>query len=119
MSNSIVTNADYGITLTNAQYSSPVTITGTVAAATGDGVFAGTVWSIDNFGIISASSGEGIALKAGGLVINSGTVHSGASYGLSSTNGPMDVVNSGSIYGGTAGILMTQSTLTLDGCDSK
>ena len=114
MSNSIVANADYGITLTNAQYSSPVTITGTVAAATGDGVFAGTVWSIDNFGIISASSGEGIALKAGGLVINSGTVHSGASYGLSSTNGPMDVVNSGSIYGGTAGILMTQSSLTLD-----
>lgn len=75
-----------GVTLSSGGgYGDPLTIIGTIEAATGDGVLANQPWSLDNQGVIAASLGDGILLNGGlfgaDTVLNQGIV-TGGSYGV-------------------------------------
>jgi hypothetical protein len=114
VSTTITSTLAHGITLTSAVYANPVTIAGDIAAATGDGVFAGTAWVIDNIGTILADVGTGVSLKSGGELDNSGTIESQGGYGVASMAGTVDITNSGQIFGASGGVLLSQSIVTLD-----
>jgi fibronectin-binding autotransporter adhesin len=93
------------ITLTNTA-DNPVTVTGTIDAATQTALYGTTpgVWTIINQGLIDSGDASGITLGAGGTVSNiSGGVISGH-YGIDFGLGAGTLLNAGSVTGvGTDG----------------
>jgi hypothetical protein len=97
-----------GIALTSTYYTNPVTVTstGNISAATGNGLSAGSSWTIQNNGTVASTTGAGVALTAGGALTNAaGGSISGGTYGAQVTNtGSID--NAGSMSGTVAGAEM-------------
>jgi hypothetical protein len=88
------------ITLSNTA-DNPVTVTGTIAAASQTALYGTTpgIWTITNQGLIASGSASGISLGAGGTVSNiSGGVITGQ-YGLDFGLGAGTLLNAGSVTG--------------------
>jgi hypothetical protein len=118
MSGTISGTLQTEITLnTLSPYASPLTITGSVdASAGGAAIDALQQWIITNDGGIIAGAGDGLMLNAGGTLHNAGLIN-GAQYGVFGTGrGSANLVmtNTGTIEGGTNGVLITQANDQLD-----
>jgi hypothetical protein len=99
-----------GVTLTSGgTFGDPLTMTGTIEAATGNGVLANQAWTLDNQGLIAASLGDGILLNGGltGMdsVLNAGVV-TGGSYGmrLADVGGVFDNTTLATVSGSLGGV---------------
>jgi hypothetical protein len=99
-----ITGASTGVVLAAGSYTNPVTVTSTGSInASGDGVSAGTNWTVQNSGKIHGDN-NGVYLQAGGTLTNEGggTI-TGSNAGVYTGFGAAATVdNSGSI-GGTDG----------------
>ncbi len=98
------------ITLTSADYTSPVTVAATasiVPTAGTNAIYAGSAWSVVNDGTVLRTSGTDIYLAGGGYVGNSGAIlQTGMAegYGVKISGSVGSVVNGGTIEGsGLAG----------------
>ncbi len=114
MSSTINGTLQHGVILEAPGYTSPTTIAGVIDASSGNAVSALSTWDIAISGNIVASTGEGVFLKAGGFIDNSGSIDVIASYGVFANAQTDSLENSGSIYGGRAGVLMVHATINLD-----
>lgn len=114
MSSTISGTLQRGVILEAPIYASPTTIAGLIDASSGNAVPALSPWEITIAGSIIASTGEGVFLKAGGFIDNLGSIAAIASYGIFANAQTDSLENSGSIYGGRAGVLMVQATVNLD-----
>jgi hypothetical protein len=99
-----------GVTLASGgAFGDPLTVTGTIEAASGDGVLANQAWTLDNQGLIAASLGDGILLNGGlsGMdsVLNQGVV-TGGSYGvrLAGVGGVFDNATLATVSGSLGGV---------------
>jgi hypothetical protein len=103
-----------GIVLTNFATNNPVTVSGTVAGGTHDGVY-GSVdpWSVTNTGVITSPAADGVHLVAGGSVSNSGSIK--GTLGVAIYGAAGSVTNEGSIGGSSVGILLTSGSVTNTG----
>lgn len=114
MSSTISGTLRNGVILEAPSYASPTTIIGTIDASGGNAVSALSDWDIAITGSITASTGDGIFLKDGGFIDNSGVIDAASSYAVFAAAQTDSLINSGSIYGGRAGVLMVNATVNLD-----
>jgi hypothetical protein len=103
-----------GITLTNFALDNPITVTGLIDAASGDGL-GGSVdaWTIANTGSIAAPR-YGVFLRAGGSVSNSGAI-AGGRHGVMILGGVGSVSNTGSISGLARGVCIEEGRVRNSG----
>jgi hypothetical protein len=92
------------VTLTSAAYANPVTVTGSITAATGSALLAGTAWTIVNRGSIAGNhaGGSGISLAAGGSIDNAdgATIGGGKFFSIYVTGAAGTVTDGGKITNG-------------------
>src|SRR5580698_10600158 len=103
----VVSDTDTGITLTSPTYTNPIDIlTGVTVTNAGDAVYAKTLsWTINNEGtVFGHGPGDGIRLRAGGLITNASTALIDGVIGVYVSGAAGIVVNNGSVRGTALGV---------------
>jgi len=103
-----ITGSTRGIVLTRAGYTNPVTVTatGTVSGGAGDGLYAATRWTIQNYGAVSSVAGAGVDLTLGGAITNAlgGMIAGHDGIDIRGNSGRIE--NGGTVIGSRSGVYL-------------
>ena len=82
MTDTISTNVSTGVVLTDPAYGNPVTITSGVTVSGTVGVSAASPWTVQNYGTIAGTAGNGVSLTAGAVTNAANGSISGSTNGV-------------------------------------